>query len=348
MKKFTRFIFLISSLILIFYFTFPFIELFLEKDKTQLKFEGDSKRVKLVSDIPFSKIGEFLAERALIEDTAIINALVFYKNYELDTLKAGKYLIKKKWSNNKLVNQLYLMRNQNIIDLYVPSVRNIFILAGKVAKQTKLDSISLVDLFNDKNTHEKLGFSSFTFPTFFLPNTFEIYANINEEDFMDLMANAYKKFWNLSRIEKANKIGLSQSEVTVLASIVQMEQQVRMNEHAKIAGLYINRLKKGMKLQADPTVKFALNQPKLKRVLNRHLKYDSPYNTYMYTGLPPGPICIPEITVIDAVLNYEKHNYIYMCAEPTYSGKHNFAVTYKDHMKNYQLYKNWLNQEGIR
>ena len=271
-----------------------------------------------------------------------------YKNYSDDTLKAGKYLIKKQWNNNKLVNQLFLMRNQNIIDLYIPSVRNINILTGIVANQTQIDSTDLSNLFNDIKLQERLGFSSFTFPTFFLPNTYEVYSNINKEDLIEMLSNNYKNYWNSNRIQKAKKIGLSQSEVTILASIVQMEQQVKMKEHAKIAGLYINRLKKGMKLQADPTVKFALNEPNLKRVLNRHLKYDSPYNTYLYKGLPPGPICIPEVTAIDAVLNYQKHDYIYMCAEPTYSGKHNFAVTYKGHMENYQLYKNWLNKEGIR
>ena len=347
MKKLIIFL-ILFFLIVFLYKSQPFIKLFLEKDNTQLKFENSSKSLKISKSIPMSEIGSFLKEQELIENNQIIDALVEYKNYSDDTLKAGKYLIKKQWNNNKLVNQLFLMRNQNIIDLYIPYVRNINILTGIVANQTQIDSTDLSNLFNDIKLQERLGFSSFTFPTFFLPNTYEVYSNINKEDLIEMLSNNYKNYWNSNRIQKAKKIGLSQSEVTILASIVQMEQQVKMKEHAKIAGLYINRLKKGMKLQADPTVKFALNEPNLKRVLNRHLKYDSPYNTYLYKGLPPGPICIPEVTAIDAVLNYQKHDYIYMCAEPTYSGKHNFAVTYKGHMENYQLYKNWLNKEGIR
>ncbi len=347
MKKIIIFI-ILFFLIAFFYKSQPFFKLFLEKDKTQLKFENSTKSLKILKAIPMTEIGSFLKSQNLIENYQIIDALVKYKDYSDDTLMAGKYLIKKQWSNNKLVNQLFLMRNQNIIDLYIPSAKNINILIGLVANQTKIDSLDLSNLFNDVKFQEKLGFSSMTFPTFFLPNTYEVYSNINQEDLVELLSNNYKNYWNSNRIQKAEKIGLSQSEVTILASIVQMEQQLRMKEHSKIAGLYINRLKKGMKLQADPTVKFALNQPKLKRVLNRHLKYDSPYNTYLYKGLPPGPICIPEVSVIDAVLNYQKHDYIYMCAEPTYSGKHNFAVTYKGHMKNYQLYKKWLNKEGIK
>ena len=322
--------------------------MFLFKDKIQLSLKSNSKSLKITNNISMSMLGEYLFENHYIEDKNIINQLVKFKNYSDDTLRPGKYLIKKNWSNNKLVNQFYLMRNQNIIDLYIPSARNLNILAGYVANQTSIDSLELCKLFDDEGLQQELGFTNYTFPTFFLPNTFEIYANISVEDFIDLLAANYNHFWNNERITKADNIGLTQSEVTILASIVQMEQQVILDEHPKIAGLYINRLKKGMKLQADPTVKFAINQPNLKRVLKRHLKYDSPYNTYLNKGLPPGPICIPEVTAIDAVLNFQKHDYHYMCAEPTYSGRHKFSVTYKNHMENYEVYKNWLNKEGIK
>ena len=157
----------------------------------------------------------------------------------------------------------------------------------------------------------------------------------------------YKKFWNSNRIKKANIIGLSQSEVTILASIVQMEQQIKFDEHSKIAGLYINRLQKGMKLQADPTVKFALKKPNLRRLYYKHLEVDSPYNTYKYDGLPPGPICIVDPRVIDAVLNYSKHDYIYMCAQPSYSGYHNFSSTIVEHERYKKMYISWLSLEKI-
>lgn len=348
MKRFFLLIIFSSLFIGSFILINPYLKLFLSKDKCQLKFDTTLLNLKLVDNIPFSQLGGFLLNKGYIVDKEIINDLIFYKKYNRDTLRAGKYLIKKEWSNNKLVNQLYLMRNQNIIDLYIPSVNNIYSLAGKVADQTLIDSAELIESFNNIKLIKDLGFNENSFPTFFLPNTFEVYSNIDIETFFNLLSKSYKLFWNKERKAKANNIGLSQSEITILASIVQMEQQVRTKEHSKIAGLYINRLNIGMKLQADPTVKFAINQPKLKRVLNRHLKHDSPYNTYLYKGLPPGPICIPEITAIDAVLNYKKHDFIYMCAEPTYTGYHNFAETYEQHMDNYKLYKNWLNKEGIR
>ena len=220
-------------------------------------------------------------------------------------------------------------------------------LAGRLAKQIDVDSTELVKVFNDNKTHEKFGFTAQSFPTFFIPTTLEVYRNISTENLMELLANHYKDFWTATRKNKASSLNLKPSEVTTLASIVQMEQQANYKEHKTIAGLYINRLKIDMKLQADPTVKFALNKPQLKRVLRKHLSYDSPYNTYLYEGLPPGPIYIPEPSVIDAVLNYEKHNYIYMCAEPSYKANHSFAVTYNEHLKNYNKYKNWLNSQGI-
>ena len=184
------------------------------------------------------------------------------------------------------------MRNQNIIDLYIPSSRNLNTICAKISNQIKIDSLKLLEIFNDQTLQNKFGFNSYTFPTLIIPNTYEVYANITEIQLLDLFRRQYKKFWNSSRTKKAIKIGLTQSEVTILASIVQMEQQLKFDEHPKIAGLYINRLKKGMKLQADPTVKFALNKPGLRRLYYRHLEVDSPYNTYKFKGLPPGPIWI--------------------------------------------------------
>jgi UPF0755 protein len=148
-------------------------------------------------------------------------------------------------------------------------------------------------------------------------------------------------------MDKANMLGYSQSKISILASIVQMEQQIKFDEHSKIAGLYINRLKKNMKLQADPTVKFALKMPNLRRLYYKHLEVDSPYNTYKFRGLPPGPICIVDPRVIDAVLNYSKHDYIFMCAKPSYSGYHNFSSTNYQHEKFKKTYTTWLSKEKI-
>ena len=321
--------------------------LYLTKDKEEIIIKTEKIILKSSEDISFNKLGDFLVKNNIIKTSETFNQLVKYKNYDNSILKKGNYTIQKKWSNNKLVNQLFLMRNLNLIDLYIPSVMNLNILSGKIASQIKLDSIKLLNQFNDYNIQKNLGFNSYTFPTIIIPNTYEVFANISEQKLIDLLAFEYKKFWNKSRLKKAKNLGLTQSEICILASIVQMEQQVKFDEHSKIAGLYINRLKKNMKLQADPTVKFALNKPGLRRLYYKHLEIDSPYNTYKYKGIPPGPICIPDPRVIDAVLNYSQHDYIFMCAKPSYSGYHNFSSTNADHEKFKKIYTTWLSLEKI-
>ena len=346
MKKFL-FLFLLFFIILFIYKTSPLYFLYVNKDKKEIISSSDKISFTVKRDISFTELGDFLVKKNILKKSNTINDLVVYKNYDNDTLRKGKYSIEKNWSNNQLINQLYIMRNQNIIDLYIPSSRNLKTICAKISNQIKIDSLKLLEIFNDQTLQNKFGFNSYTFPTLIIPNTYEVYANITEIQLFDLFRRQYKKFWNSSRIRKAIKIGLTQSEVIILASIVQMEQQLKFDEHAKIAGLYINRLKKGMKLQADPTVKFALNKPDLRRLYYRHLKVDSPYNTYKFKGLPPGPIWIPDSRVIDAVLNYESHNYIFMCAQPSYSGYHNFSSNNKDHEKYKKDYINWLSKEGI-
>ena len=308
-----------------------------------------SNKIVLVvkNNISFNELGDLLVQKNILKKSNTINDLVVFKNYENDSLKKGKYTLDKSWSNNKLINQLFIMRNQNIIDLYIPSSKNLETIFSKISNQINIDSSKLLEIFNNKIYQDKFGFNALTFPTIIIPNTYEVYSNITEIELLDLFRRYYKKFWNSTRIKKANKIGLTQSEVTILASIVQMEQQLKFDEHAKIAGLYINRLKKGMKLQADPTVKFALNKPGLRSLYYRHLEVDSPYNTYKFKGLPPGPIWIPDTRVIDAVLDYETHNYIFMCAQPSYSGYHNFSSNNNDHEKYKKDYTNWLSKEGI-
>lgn len=330
------------------YKAFPYYQLFQAKSLDNIAFDGDRINVTIEDDIDFKQLGLKLFDLGVIKDLDAFSLLVDYKKYSDDTLRKGKIAILSEWDNNTMVNQLYLMRNQGIVDLTVVSVSNLEELAGNISDLTSIDSLSLLKLLKAKTTHDKYGFTEDQFMTMFIPNTFEIFSTITESEFVQLMADYYKTFWNESRKKQARNIGLSQSEIYTLASIVQMEQQVRYDEHSKIAGLYINRLNINMKLQADPTVKFANKLPKLRRVLNRHLKYDSPYNTYLYKGLPPGPICIPDDKTIDAVLNYVKHDYIYMCAQPTFSGYHNFADSYSEHMKNYRLYKSWLEKNKIK
>ena len=348
MKKILKIFFSLAATAILLYVVNPYYELYKLKDKRVLKFNKPSEIFKISENVPMSKLDSILITKELMDSSFSLRSLINFKNYNNDTLVSGKYTVQKIWSANTLVNQIFLMRNQQIIDINIPSCRNFNELSTEIAKQLDLKEDVLLNKFNDPKTHQKYGFSSIIFSTFILPTTLEVYKNISIDDLLELLSKSYKKFWNVSRLNKANKLNLKPSEITVLASIVQLEQQSNFEEHRTIAGLYLNRLKSGMKLQADPTVKYALNNPKLKRVLNKHLKVDSPFNTYLHNGLPPGAVYIPETSVIDAVLNYEEHDYLFMCAYPSYNANHSFATSYKDHLKNQKKYTNWLDQEGIR
>jgi len=220
-------------------------------------------------------------------------------------------------------------------------------LAGKVSKYLQTDSLAILQLFYDEKQIEKFGFNPETYSAMFIPNTYECYWTLSAEGFAERMKLEYDRFWNAERKIKAEEINLTPVEVTTLASIVQAE--IAKNEELKrVAGLYINRLKTGMYLQADPTVKYAVGDYSIKRVLTVHLEVDSPYNTYKNTGLPPGPINFPETSAIDAVLNYEQHKYYYMCAKEDFSGYHNFASTLSEHNRNAAKYRAALNRNNIR
>lgn len=211
-------------------------------------------------------------------------------------------------------------------------------LAGLLGKRMMHDSTAFSNCFNDPKTWEEYGLKKETFVSLFIPNTYEIYWTATPEEFVARMKKEHDKFWNAERVEKAEVLGLSKEEVSTLASIVCEESNYKP-ELPTIAGVYMNRLKKGMKLDADPTVKFAHNNPSIKRILFRHLTIDSPYNTYRINGLPPGPITIPSIAGIDAVLNYQKHNYLYFCANENLDGTHKFARTLSEHNRNARAYQ---------
>jgi UPF0755 protein len=267
---------------------------------------------------------------------------------EFNKVRPGRYRLSSEVSSyNDLVNFLRSAEQEPVM-VTINSVRTINQLAGKVAPFFESDSADFCRAFNDEGIHNKYGFKSERFLTMFITNTYEFYWNTSAEDFVERMAVEYKKFWNDNRKAKASSLNLSQSDVSVLASIVQEEQNRFPDERPAIAGVYINRLKKGMKLEADPTLKFAWGDFALKRVLNRHKEINSPYNTYKYANLPPGPICLPETSSIEAVLNYEKHEYIFMCAKDDLSGYHSFAKTNAQHEQNARRYHKKLNELGIK
>jgi UPF0755 protein len=227
-------------------------------------------------------------------------------------------------------------------------VRNVEDLAGRVGKKIEADSTSLMEFLTDSAwTRAHFHLNPEQAGVIFLPNTYDMYWATPAEAFLLKMKKEYDAFWTEERSQQAEKQGLTLPEVSILASIVQMEQAKLSEEWPRIAGLYLNRLRLGMKLQADPTVKFALGDFSLRRLYNGHLQVDSPYNTYRYAGLPPGPIFIPEPGAIDAVLQAESHNYIYMCANADLSGRHAFAENYDTHLRLAKAYHKALDAAGI-
>lgn len=271
--------------------------------------------------------------------------LAVHKHYA-DRIKTGRYEIKPTDNHRYLFNRL-LMGYQTPIKLTIPNVRSIDKVISHAAQKLMLDSLTLHTLLTDSAYFTQMGFSKQTLPALFIPNTYEVYWDMTAERFMERMLKEYKRFWNEKRLQQAQSIGLSPIEVATLASIVD-EETANNAEKPMVAGLYINRLHKGMLLQADPTVKFAHQEFGLKRILFKHLEIDSPYNTYKYVGLPPGPIRIPSIQGLESVLNYSKHNYIFMCAKEDFSGTHNFAVTSAQHAANARKYQQALNRLKIK
>lgn len=218
-------------------------------------------------------------------------------------------------------------------------------LAGKVSTYIEPDSIELLKHLLDPKLPSKYGFKQETFMAMFIPNTYEIFWSSSVTDFTNRMAREYESFW-AKRDKKLEKLKMSREEVSTLASIVD-EETLLDEENERVAGLYINRLEKGIPLQADPTLKFAIGDFTRKRIVNADKEIVSPYNTYKHRGLPPGPISIPSVSAIDGVLNHEKHNYIYMCAKSDFSGQHAFARTLKQHNQNAAEYQRELNKRGI-
>lgn len=221
-------------------------------------------------------------------------------------------------------------------------------LAKKLEGQIDADSTEIVAVIGSDAVAKKYGFkNALAMYSMFIPNTYEMYWDTSVEEFVERMHTEYERFWTEERDAKRRRSGLSRLQVITLASIV-YEETRKGDEMPRVAGVYINRLRKGMPLQADPTIKYAMQDFGLRRILKKHLKHPSPYNTYLNKGLPPTPICMPSITAIDAVLNYESHNYLYFCARETFDGYHNFATTYNEHLQNARKYQQELNKRGIR
>lgn len=266
-------------------------------------------------------------------------------------IRAGKFALKAGMSSHDLINHLRGGR-QVPVKLTFNNQHRLSSLAGRISKQIEADSLDLLKSLTDSTFLKNKGFTKETALSMYIPNSYQIYWNTSAEEFQNRMYKEYERFWNSNRISKAQKQNLSIEEVMILASIVQKET-ANIAERPMVAGLYLNRYHKNWALQADPTVIFALKQKhgqelKIKRVLRKDLKIASPYNTYKHKGLPPGPISMPDISSIDAILNPVNHKYYFMCASIEDIGTHAFARTLREHTRNARKYQRWLSKQGIK
>lgn len=301
--------------------------------------EGKSFSLYVPTGASYDQVLDSLKRHDLIGDLHGFEWLAQKKSYP-EHIHPGHYLLKNGMSNNQLINML-TGGLQTPVKVTFNNMRDVKMLAGRISQQIEADSLSIVSLLSNPDSLNTMGFNTKTIPALFLPNTYEFYWNTSAKKFVDKMHQEYDKFWNAERLDKAKAIGLTPIQVSTLASIVDKETN-KTDEMARIAGVYLNRLRDGWLLQADPTLVFAVGDFELKRVLNIHKEVESPYNTYKYAGLPPGPICIPSLASINAVLNPEKHNYYYFCAKEDFSGYHNFAKTLSEHTRNAERYQRAL------
>lgn len=308
---------------------------------------GDEKYVQIPSGSEFEEVVALLKEEGLLQNETTFRFLADRMEYKRSPMRGGRFKVSPGWTMVKLIRHL---RNgkQSPVKVVLTNERLPEDVAAKAARFIEADSQELMALMLDETYLEEIGYTLETIISLFIPNTYELYWNTTPETFFERMLRENKNFWKQEkRLLKAEAIGLSPEEVYTLASIIEKET-LRKDEKPRMAGVYLNRLETGMRLQADPTAVFATRDFDTKRVLNRHTQFDSPYNTYIYAGLPPGPISMASISSIDAVLNAEDHDYVYFCAKGDGSGYHAFAKTLKGHNRNAARYRANLRKRGLR
>ena len=296
----------------------------------------------------FEAVVDSLSKNKQLKDEASFGQVAEWMNYKRPEMRAGRFKIQANWTNRELITHLR-GGQQSAVKVVLNNCRMSENVAAKAANFIAPDSLSLWQLFQDETYIEQLGnYTPETLISLFIPNTYELYWNTTAEEFMERMKKEHEKFWaKEGRKDKLAARKMSKAEVYTLASIVEKET-LQNSEKKRMAGVYLNRLRKRMLLQADPTAVFATRDFDTKRVLNRHTEFDSPYNTYKYLGLPPGPIAMASIASIDAVLDAEEHNYLYFCARGDGSGLHNFGRTLSQHYQNVNIYKRNLRKRGLR
>lgn len=308
----------------------------------------EEKAVFIPTGSDFESVMVLLDEQEMICDESLFRKIADMKNYPAK-VKPGKYVFPEGISNNDLLDILRAGKTTPV-KLTFNYADDVMDLAGIVSRQIEADSLSLLMAMKNESFMQSHQLNHHNVKAFFIPNTYEFYWHTDANGFIERMEREYKRFWNASRLEKCKQLHMSPLEVSALASIVQKETS-KMDEMPIVAGLYLNRLRKKMKLEADPTVIYALKQQnpnmEVRRVLKKDLKIDSPYNTYKVKSIPPGPICVPSIQAIDAVLANKKHKYIFMCAKEDFSGYHNFASNLRAHRKNARKYQDALNRMQV-
>lgn len=305
-----------------------------------------SKYIHIPSESSFEDVVALLESSDVINDAASFERVAGWMKYNTN-VKPGRYELEPELSNRALISLLRSGR-QAPVKLTFSTARTIQEIAGQAAQKIEADSMDILMTLLDDDRLKKTDSDENNVISSIIPNTYEVYWNSSAEDFADKMEREYELFWNKkNRLNRCKELGMTPREVSALASIVEKES-IQKEERPTIAGVYLNRLEQGIHLQADPTVVFAIGDFTIRRVLLKHLEYDSPYNTYKYAGLPPGPICMPSISSIDAVLFAEEHDYIFFCAKPGYNGTHAFAKTNADHERNARIYHRWLNTQGIK
>ena len=293
----------------------------------------------------FNQLVTILESKNAIKNTSSFVWVAKQLKYDIN-VRPGRYQLKKGMSNLDLI-RLLRSGKQSPVRLVLNKYRTKDQLVTAVCKKIEADSNVLRVALNDDVFLKAFNFNSQTVMAMFIPNTYEFYWNTDVREFLDKMNKEYLNFWTTNKRQLADRKNLSLIQVSIIASIVEEETNAN-DEKDEVASVYLNRLRIGMLLQADPTVKYALQNFGLRRVMSIHTQFDSPYNTYKYTGLPPGPICNPSLSSIDAVLNASDTDYIYFCASPDQIGKHSFASNYTEHLKNASRYQHYLNSRGIK
>ncbi|MEA5109767.1 Endolytic murein transglycosylase [bioreactor metagenome] len=342
-KPARRFFWILFLLMLFFIIASWFLYMIIFQDNVYTASEKEAF-ITIPTGSTFKDVTAELYTHGLIINRKNFELVARLKKYD-QSVKAGRYRLTDDMSNLQLV-RLLRSGNQTPVKVIFNNIRTPDQLAGRIARQIEADSVSMMKLFSDSTYLDSLGVTITSLFTIIIPNTYELYWNTNARSFINRMKRESDKFWEGSRSLKLSQINMNRHEVITLASIVEKETN-KNDEKARVAGVYINRLKNGWLLEADPTLVFAHGDFEIRRVLSSHKLIDSPYNTYKNKGLPPGPICLPSIASIDAVLNHENHNYMFFCAREDFSGYHNFARTLEQHNLNAWKYQQALNRRNI-